>query len=108
MNSTNSTGTTSGTFYIIPTADAYEPVGFIVNGTTPTGAVTEPFWTYGQVVQYEASSILSSNFWAEGIEGTDQYLIRWNSAGSLKDTAVPVLLKTLSTTEEAASIETTT
>jgi hypothetical protein len=63
--------------------------------------------TYGQVVQYEASNILVSQFWAEGIEGTDQYQIKWNSAGSLKNGSVPVLLKTLTTTEEAASTETT-
>ncbi|KUJ20826.1 uncharacterized protein LY89DRAFT_779523 [Mollisia scopiformis] len=94
LNSTNSTTTTSGVFYIIPSDDSYEPVGFVINGTTPSGTVTSGFLTYGSVVQYKADSVLTSEFWAEEIEGTDQYLIKWNADGSHKDGAIPVTLQT--------------
>ncbi|TVY82301.1 hypothetical protein LSUE1_G002249 [Lachnellula suecica] len=90
-NSTNSTTTSNGTLYIIPTTDTYGAVGF---GTAPSGAVTTPFYVYGEQVQYLTDSLLEAQFWAKTINGTTESQIMWNSDGSSQTDSTPVVLKT--------------
>lgn len=96
INSTNSTTTTTGTFYIIPTTDAFDPVGFISsNETAPIGAETDGFRTYGTQVMYTDGTTYKAQFWAlQTSNGTTEWEIYWNESGDLQDGAVPVTLKT--------------
>ena len=94
--STNtSTNTTNvSTFYIITTADAYSPVGFVSsNDTAPTGAVEVGFTIYGSDIMYVSDSVLEAQFWAKETVSGQEWEIMWNAKGEDQSDSTPVTLK---------------
>lgn len=99
MTAANSTNSTTGTFYIVTSDDAFEPSGFATSNTTvPDGAVTDGFIIYGSQVMYNSGTTYEAQFWAVPQNGTDEAQIYWNEDGASQDGAVPVSLKTTSPT----------
>lgn len=97
---TNTTATTTAsTFYIVDTADAFSPVGFVIsNETAPSGAQTVGFTLYGSDVVFKSGSTLQAQFWAMATNATDEWEIMWNVNGTSQDGSVPVTLKTTAPT----------
>ena len=97
---TNTTATTTAsTFYIVDTADAFSPVGFVLsNETAPSGAETVGFTLYGSDVVFKSGSTLQAQFWAMATNATDEWEIMWNVNGTSQDGSVPVTLKTIAPT----------
>ena len=86
-------------FYIVTTANAFSPVGFVSsNGTTPTGAETVGFTIYGSDIMFISGSTLESQFWAMETGASGEWEIMWNVNGTQQDSSVPVTLKTIGPT----------
>ncbi|KAK3941382.1 hypothetical protein QBC46DRAFT_382584 [Diplogelasinospora grovesii] len=96
LGSSNSTSTSAIQFYIVTTADAFEPVGFLNStSTAPDGAVTTGFTTYGSNVMYIDGSTYTSQFWAMSTTETGVWEIMWNESGADQAGSVPVALRTV-------------
>jgi hypothetical protein len=84
---------TAGIFYIVTSADAYSPAGFLAsNATAPTGAETAGFTLYGSDVAFISDDTYQEQFWATPVSDTD-WIIYWNVNGSSVADSVPVTLK---------------
>ncbi|KAI1426997.1 hypothetical protein F5Y12DRAFT_224211 [Xylaria sp. FL1777] len=91
-NVTIANSSTVGQFYIVPSADENQGVGF--NTTTPTGAATTGFTIYGSTVEYATETTYESQFYAQN-SSTGIWSLMWNSASETPDDGVPVVLKTV-------------
>lgn len=82
-------------FYIVTTADAFSPVGFVSsNETAPTGAETVGFTIYGSDIMFISGSTLESQFWAMETGASGEWELMWNVNGTQQGDSVPVTLKT--------------
>ncbi|GAP90346.1 putative cytochrome p450 [Rosellinia necatrix] len=91
-NVTATNSSAIGQFYIVPSSDEHQAVGF--NSTPPTGAATVGFVVYGRTVEYATDTTYESQFYARN-STTGIYSLMWNSNSSTVGDGIPVVLKTV-------------
>jgi hypothetical protein len=70
----NATTITTSTFYIVNTADAFHPVGFLTsNETAPSDVETVGFTLYGTDVVFKSGSTLEAQFWVTATDSTEEW-----------------------------------
>ncbi|KAI0816755.1 hypothetical protein GGR55DRAFT_628445 [Xylaria sp. FL0064] len=90
-NVTATNSSTLGHFYIVPSSDEDQAVGF--NTTTATGAATTGFHLYGSTIEYATDSTYESKFYAQN-SSSGVWSLMWNSNNETLE-GVPVVLKTI-------------
>ncbi|KAI0429670.1 hypothetical protein F5Y09DRAFT_309743 [Xylaria sp. FL1042] len=90
-NVTATNSSALGQFYIVPSSDEDQAVGF--NTTTATGAETIGFHLYGSTIEYATEDTYESRFYAQN-SSSGIWSLMWNTNSSTLE-GVPVVLKTI-------------